>query len=87
MNQHEKAWLAWFLACFISFMILETRAIRSNECEGTLSHATRRALGMKRSTFHKVIGTAGLSAFFAWFVVHVSTGYLTPDFMKLTPRD
>lgn len=87
MNNYEKAWLIWFFLALAGFFALEILAIKNENYEGTLSHATRRALGMKKSTFHKVIGATGLSTFFSWFVIHVSTGRLTPNFMKLTPRE
>lgn len=86
MTKEEKQWLAWFLGSLGVFIYLESKAIRRKNSGGTLTAATRKALGLYPPKPWRLAGAAGFVAFFGWFVAHIVTGDFVPKPLR-TKRD
>lgn len=76
----------WFLTTVVGFTILEARAIVNKNQKGTLTYATRKALGIEPVKPWRLLGVAAICSGSGWFTAHMLTGEFVPSIMR-TDRD
>lgn len=84
LRKEERLWIAWLLTAGISFLILETHAIKKQKHHATLTYTLRKQLGIDPVKKHRVVGAGVVVAASGWFAIHIVTGGLVPPSMRIT---
>lgn len=84
LRTEEKLWIVWLLTTGISFLILETHAIKKQKHHATLTYTLRKQLGIDPVRKYRIVGTGIVLAASSWFAIHIVTGGLVPRMMQIT---
>jgi hypothetical protein len=82
MSREEKLWMFWFLTTIAGFTVLEARAIMRKDTKGTLTYATRKALGIDPVKPWRLLSVAAICSISGWFAAHMVTGEFVPSVMR-----
>lgn len=74
MTKSDRDWLMWVLGTFGTFAYLEGRAFHRKKPEETLTHTTRKALGIHPAKPYRLVTSGVLVGFCFWLAAHLLTG-------------
>jgi hypothetical protein len=74
MTESDRYWMWWAILTLVTFGVFEAHAFITKQPVRTLTHTTRKALGIHPKKPRRYVLVPLLGAFLAWLFAHMLTG-------------